>query len=91
MFGFATSNGTRRGELSIDTGTDRADAVVQPEWSHDLDTWTSAGISVEEVGRTEDVVTWKATLEGEQPRAFFRISVRLENDMFPLSGPTSRD
>jgi uncharacterized delta-60 repeat protein len=59
------------------TDLTRTDATAIPEWSTTLGGWTRDGILVTEESREGSVVTWKATVPGYHPAAFFRMEVDL--------------
>ena len=68
----ATSSGFR-----YQTDLARTDASATAEWSTGLEGWTSDGLMVDEENRVGSLVTWKVTLPGSRPAAYFRINVRL--------------
>lgn len=71
------NDGTTSG-FRFRTDLSRTDAIATAEWSTALGVWTSEGLQVAEESREGSVVTWKVTLPGTHPRAFFRMNTGLD-------------
>ena len=59
------------------TDISRSDATAVALWSTTLSDWTAGGLQIFEESRVGTVVTWKVTLPGNHPAAFFKMQVSL--------------
>ena len=61
------------------TDISRTDVAAVPVWSPSLGSWLLEGLELIEESRTGTLVTWKVTLPGSHPGAFFRVRISLND------------